>query len=122
MIKSKEELELLPDNSTDIFKKSIIDRYMDRPTCRKFASLKTVCLAQFASLYYQKTCSDNDYQPSILGENIEREIDCNTTLQKKIVLKKSRQVMIRRNQKLNLIDNCIQKSLHTIFCYCFIHL
>ena len=32
MIKSKEELELLPDNSTDIFKKSIIDRYMDRPT------------------------------------------------------------------------------------------
>ena len=45
MIKSKEELELLPDKSTDIFKKSIIDRYMDRPTCRKFASLKTFCLA-----------------------------------------------------------------------------
>ena len=65
MIKSKEELELLPDNSTDIFKKSIIDRYMDRPTCGKFASLKTVCLAQFASLYYKKTSSDNDYQPNI---------------------------------------------------------
>ena len=54
MIKSKEELELLPDNSTDIFKKSIIDRYMDRPTCGKFVSLKTVCLSQFASLYYKK--------------------------------------------------------------------
>ena len=82
-IKSKEELELLPNNSTDIFKKSIIDRYMDRPTCGKFALLKTVCFAQFASLYYKKTCSDNDYQPNILGENIEKEIDCNTTLQKK---------------------------------------
>ena len=66
MIKSKEELELLPDNSTDIFKKSIIDRYMDRPTCGKFASLKTACLGQFASLYYKKTSSDNDYQPTIL--------------------------------------------------------
>ena len=42
MIKSKEELELLPENSTDIFKKSIIDGYIDQPTCRKFASLKTV--------------------------------------------------------------------------------
>ena len=55
MIKSEEELELLPDSSTDIFKKSIIDKYMDRPTCQKFASLKTVCLAQFAPLYYKKT-------------------------------------------------------------------
>ena len=54
MIKSKEELELLPDKSTDIFKKSIIDKYMNRPTSGKFASLKTVCLAQFASLYYKK--------------------------------------------------------------------
>ena len=52
MIKCKEKLELLLDNSTDIFKKGIIDRYMDGPTCGKFASLKTVCLAQFASLYY----------------------------------------------------------------------
>ena len=48
MIKSKKELDLLPDHSTGIFKKSITDRYMDRPTCGKFGSLKTVCLAQFA--------------------------------------------------------------------------
>ena len=52
MIKCKEKLELLLDNSTDIFKKGIIDRYMDGPTCGKFAPLKTVCFAQFASLYY----------------------------------------------------------------------
>ena len=64
MIKSQEELELLPDNSTDIFKKSIVDRYMYWPTCGKFASLKTVCLAQFASLLYKKTSSDNDYRHS----------------------------------------------------------
>ena len=80
----------------------MIDRYMDRPTWGKFALLKTVCFAQFASLYYKKTSSDYDYQPNILEENIEKENDCNTTLQNKIVLKKSREVMIRRNQKLVL--------------------
>ena len=101
MIKSKLEIELLPDNSTNIFKKSITDRYMDRPICGKSASLKTVCPAQFASLYCKKT-SDNDYQPNILEENIEKENDCNTALRKKIVVKKSREVMIRRNQKLVL--------------------
>ena len=83
MIKSKEELELLLDNSTDIFKKSIIDRYMDWATSGKFASLKTVCLAQFASLYYKKTSSDNDYQANNQKENIEKENNCNTTLPKK---------------------------------------
>ena len=39
MIKSEEELELLPDSSTDIFKKSIIDKYMDRPTSANMESL-----------------------------------------------------------------------------------
>ena len=83
MTESTEELELLPDNSPDIFKKSITDRYMNWPTCGKFASLKTVCLPQFASLYYKKTSSDNNYQPNILEENIGKENDCNTTLPKK---------------------------------------
>ena len=50
----------------------------------------------------QKTSLENNYQPHILEENIEKENDCNTTLSKKIVLKKSRYVMIRRNQKLVL--------------------
>ena len=50
IIKSKELIELLPDKSTDIFKKSIIDRYMDRPLCEKFESLKTVYLAQLTLL------------------------------------------------------------------------
>ena len=80
MIKSKEELEL---RKVNIFKKIIIDRHMDGPICGKFTSLKTVCLAQFASLYYKKTSSGNDYQPNILEENIGKENNCNTTLPKK---------------------------------------
>ena len=50
----------------------------------------------------EKASSENNYQPHILEENIEKENDCSTTLSKKIVLKKSRYVMIRRNQKLVL--------------------
>ena len=76
MIKSKEELELLPDNSTDIFKKSIIDRYVDRATSRKFPSLKTVCLGQIASLYYKK----------LLQIMIIRQIIKKKTLKKKIIV------------------------------------
>ena len=82
MIKSKEELGLLPDNSSDIFKKSIIDRYMGRPTCGKFASLKTVCLACFASRYYKKT-SDNDYQPNIIEETLKKKMIVTQHFQKK---------------------------------------
>ena len=69
MIKSKVELEL---RKVNIFKKIIIDRHMDGPICGKFTSLKTVCLAQFASLYYKKTSSDNDYQANNQKENIEK--------------------------------------------------
>ena len=83
MIKSKEELELLPNNSTDISKKSIIDKYMDRPTCGKFASLETVSLGQFALLYYKITSSNLYHQPNFLEKNIEKENECNTTLLKK---------------------------------------
>ena len=70
--------------------------------------MRKVCITQnclscsvFITLL-QKTFSDNDYQPNILEENIEKENDCNTTLPKKIVLKNSREFMIRRNQKLVL--------------------
>ena len=70
-IRSKEELEVLSDDSTDAFKRNIIDRYMDRPKNGKFACLKNVCLAQFASYYYRKSTSENDYQPKILEEGIE---------------------------------------------------
>ena len=74
MIKSKEELELLPDNSTDIFKKSIIDRYMDRPTRGKFASMKTICLAQFASLYYKKLLQIMIISQTFLNKTLKKKM------------------------------------------------
>ena len=48
MVKLKEELEVLSDDSTDVFKQNIFDRYMDRPKSGKFAYLQNVSLTQFA--------------------------------------------------------------------------
>ena len=83
MIKSKEKLELLPDNNTDIFKKSITDRYMDPPTCGKFASLKIVCLAQFASLYYKKLLQIMIISQTFLKKTLKKEMVVTQHLQKK---------------------------------------
>ena len=60
MIKSKEELKELSDYSTDVFKRNVIDRYVDRPVYGEFPCLKNVYLAQFASYYYKKCISEND--------------------------------------------------------------
>ena len=60
MIKSKEELELLPDIC-------ITENCLS-------CSVRTPLL--------QKTSSDNDYEPNILEENNEKEDDCNATLPK----------------------------------------
>lgn len=45
--KSDQELENLPDDSTDVYQVSIHDRYMARPN-----DLEDVCLARFAAWYY----------------------------------------------------------------------
>lgn len=66
MSKSKEKIELMPKNSTDIFKKSKINIYMDRSTSGIIAWLKNIT-------YYiltKKLC-DDDYQSNIIEEEME---------------------------------------------------
>ena len=83
MIKSNEELELLPETALTYLRKAQLIGTWIGQHAESFASLKIVCFAQFVSLYYKKTSQDNDYQPKILEEKIENENDCNTTLPKK---------------------------------------
>ena len=67
--KCQEELEALHDESTDIFKSNIIERYSDRPDIPD-----NICLAQFAAYYYKdyKANPDetNDVQPVVLSDDI----------------------------------------------------
>lgn len=72
MCKSAEEIEGLDPDSTDVYKKNIVDRYVDRPNaCFKkgnYAAVDCMCLALFASCYYDYYSDNNDYQPDILTE------------------------------------------------------
>ena len=68
MRKSEKDLELLDEDSTDIYKQNIIDKYIERPLV-----LNSMCLALFVALYYssQKYPTDverSDAQPSLLTD------------------------------------------------------
>ena len=53
MTKTQEELDELDDDSVDIFKSNIIERYIIRPT--SVPIVDNMCLAEFAAYYYKVT-------------------------------------------------------------------
>ena len=61
----KEDLDELPDDSTDVFQRKMLDRYLDRPEREfqngKFAVTGLQCFAEFLSFYYLQSKSKPDY-------------------------------------------------------------
>ncbi|XP_066927184.1 uncharacterized protein [Clytia hemisphaerica] len=73
--KSEEEILNMDDDDTNVFKKNMLDRYIDRPNRAfkngRYAAMDALCYAQFLSNYYlepKKKEIENDYQPEILDE------------------------------------------------------
>ena len=70
--KTQEELNELDDESTDIFKSDIIQRYSIRPT--SIPIVENLCRAEFAAYYYKDykmDCSEtNDSQPDVLTDSL----------------------------------------------------
>ena len=70
--KTKNELDELDDDSTDIYKSNIIERYSLRP--KAIPAVDKLCLAQFAAFYYMDYRTDyaetNDSQPDVLNDNL----------------------------------------------------
>ena len=69
----EEEISNLAEDDTNIFKRNMLDRYMDRPneTFKKgrFAVMNSLCYAEFLQNYTygsKKTDEENDCQPEIL--------------------------------------------------------
>ena len=66
----------LPQDSRDIFKKNMIDRYTDRPNLSfcggKYSVLDSFCFAEFLRYYYlaPSKSKDNDYQSEILVDDL----------------------------------------------------
>ena len=78
--KTKQELDDLDDESTDIFQSNIIQRYTIRPT--SIPIIDNLCLAQFAVYYYKDYRKENsetvDAQPEVLTEKlVEVNHSCN---------------------------------------------
>ena len=74
--REEKDILQLPDDSTDIFKKNMIDRYIDRPNklfCNgKYSILDGFCYAEFLRYYYlaPSRTTDNDYQPVVLSDKL----------------------------------------------------
>ena len=71
---SEKELSKLPDDSSNIFKKSNINCYIERSNAtfchRKYSALNNFCYAEFLAYYTLESKSNNtcDYQPDELDD------------------------------------------------------
>ena len=78
--RSKQEIVNMPANSKDLFKRNMLDRYVDRPNKKfwqgKYRILDEMCHAKFLSNYSKnlKTNQYNDSQPDILGSLLNNQI------------------------------------------------
>ena len=76
MCRSKKEIDELPEDSCYVFKRNMIDRYIDRPNTAflggKYKMLDTLCNENFLAHYYilPNTYTVNDGQPTILQEDL----------------------------------------------------
>eukprot|EP00111_Clytia_hemisphaerica_P012052 TCONS_00035416-protein len=70
IFKSKEEIEELPEDSDDLFKRNMLNRYIDRPNTGQF---NTMCYATFCANYTsdtkKNTNDENDWQPTVLDDS-----------------------------------------------------
>ena len=74
--RDEKDISELPEDSTDIFKRNMIDRYIDRPNLSfgdgKYSIVDSFCFAEFLRYYYLAPfkSKDNDYQPEILQDDL----------------------------------------------------
>lgn len=101
--KTKQELDELDDESTDLFKSNIIERYSMRP--ESIPIVDHLCLAQFAACYYKDYRKENietiDAQPEVLTDDfIEiQHANSDISLPKLIRLMNSNETMKCRKVK-----------------------
>lgn len=122
--RSEEEISNLPPDSTDIFKRNMPDRYMDRPSLEfkngKYRIVDQMCYSEFLSNYSQKikpkSDDENDSQPEILEELIA-EIHNESAYPKNLPLISSKEMLSLRKEKCVLRYHVpsrekIQKDMH----------
>jgi len=101
MFNTEQELADLPEDSKEVYKKNMLDRYVDRPNRTfangKFRNIDCLCYAQFCANYQLDTKIDrtelvNDNEPEILNDAVVEDNHIDNTLPKKIPLMSSKDV------------------------------
>ena len=87
---AKHEISELPEDSKKIFKRNMVDRYIDRPNLTsssgKFAVIDAFCFEEFLRYYYllsKPKYEENDYQPEELDDEIVEGISSSDYLYNK---------------------------------------
>ena len=94
VFKSEEEIEELEEDSPNVFKRNMLDRYIERPNSTfkngKFSVFEGMCYAKFCANYEldtKKNCEDeSDWQPKILNESVNSSNHNSTDLPKTVPL------------------------------------
>jgi len=106
ILKSEKELTELPEDSENVFKINVLDRYRPNETflSGKFKILNDLCFAQFCANYqldnsvnYDEILNDN--QPIVLNDLLIEENHENGTLPKVVPLMSSKQTLKCRKVK-----------------------
>ena len=78
----KNEISDLPEDSKNLFKRNMVDRYIDRPDMTsfggKYSLLNSFCYGEFLRFYYlapNVKVKENDYQPEELVDEVMEETD-----------------------------------------------
>ena len=126
---SEKELSKLPDDSSNIFKKSNIDRYIERPNATfchgKYSALNYFCYAEFLAYYTLESKSNNtcDYQPDELDDNLIKNNHKECSYPKQIKLMNSGEKMRCRKVRTILryhVPNevlCPEKFAHHVLLF-----
>jgi len=99
-----EEISNMDENDTNVFRKNMLDRYINRLNTTfksgRYAAMDALCYAQFLAKYYleSKNKEENDYQPEILEELDPAEV-ADMSLPKSVLLMSSKERLKLRKNK-----------------------
>ena len=104
IFKSKEEIEELPEDSEDLFKRNMLNRYVDRPNTTfkggKYSQFDSMCYATFSANYTLDTRKtgneENDWQPVVLDDNVNELNHADQSLPKSTPLMNSKEKLKSR--------------------------
>ena len=78
IFKKKCQIDELPEDSTEIFQRNTLDRYLDRPDESfkngMYREITNMCFSEFLPLFYTKSRTtkdlENDYHPVVLDDEL----------------------------------------------------